>query len=89
MTKCWGREKARRTRRTKGKKKVGGYAYSGGDYKTKSKKGHTWKVDRDRRGNPILRSRRCKDCGIKPPGKGRAEGEKRWKSPNDVSNAER
>lgn len=62
MTKCWGRERARRTRRHHDKNKST-EASSGNDYKTKPKKGHTWK------GHGV--KRRCEHCKMSPPGKGR------------------
>ena len=61
MTKCWMQPKARRTRRHHGKNKMG-ESFGGNDYKTKPKRGHTW------RGHGT--DRRCAHCKMSPPGKG-------------------
>jgi hypothetical protein len=82
MTKCWRQIPARRTRRHHGKgKKLN--ASAGNDYKTKPKRGHTWVVDRDKRGNPIPGTRRCKHCKMLAPGKGKPGRGKMWENPKE------
>ena len=59
MGKCWGQPRKRRVAKGHGKEARTGALNS---YRTKPYKGHQWE------GHGV--DRRCKKCGLPPPGKG-------------------
>lgn len=67
MTKCWNQPRKRRVAKGHGKEGRTGALNS---YRTKPFKGHQWVVERDAQGNKIPGTRRCKKCGLPPPGRG-------------------
>ncbi len=65
--KCWNQPRKRRVAKSHGKE---GRAGGLNSYSTKPFKGHHWVVDRDSEGKRIYGTRRCKNCGLPPPGRG-------------------
>ena len=78
MCKCWAQNRKRRVSKGHGKE---GRSGSLNTYRTKPSRGHHWVVERDARGNKIPGTRRCKKCGLPPPGR----GDSKIKSPVSIS----